>query len=166
MTIDVFPHEAVVGVTMVQAKGVALLRLTAYATLACFLRLQVACCCAAHGASSAEIEFDRVGCCSVASSGHLATEKASTCCDQHGSHNHGANAGKSEQRHGDCHICVISHLRFVPAKYPPQPIAMHVASTDSSIPSVATLQFDAEGMPRLHALTDGNLLACGTLLRI
>lgn len=145
MIIDTFPHEAFVGAPIEQARGVALLRLTAYATLACFLRLQFACCCAAHGASSVERESVRSECCSDSVAEQNASEHTTSFCGEHSAHDHGVEAGKSQRHHHDCHLCVISHLRFVPAKYPPQPIGMNVAATDTTIivTSIATPQFDA-----------------------
>lgn len=140
-------------------------RLTPYLLLACFLRMQVSCCCAEghdHWPSAAKVvaggcacEHEHGGECTAEAGGH----------GQAAHHNHGCGGEGGADSHSGCHLCVIAHLRYLtPAASPAVDLLQHEIRliVVSDLFQSRSLEVGDSKIPQALA----SLFACGSLLRI
>lgn len=148
--------------SMSLTRVIALSRVTAYVVLACFLRMQGACCCAAHSPATAAAAAPQIGCdCHGGSHGSCCAEEG------HGYHDDSQGIKTPSRPQGGCHLCVIAHLHYV---LTPQLAPLNfLANCLSDVPILAA---PASSGIRGCAFVDSTapppatLLACGSLLRV
>lgn len=147
-------------------------RFTANLTLACILHLQFACCCAGRGG----VKHDESACCASESCGMVkrcapgsdcshAHEQAVKVvpCDK--SHHHESKDAPAPTGQG-CHLCILSHLQFVPTAQAP-PVDFMAINLPLEPELAATCRQTLTLASRSPAWqSPSTLVNCGSLLRI
>jgi hypothetical protein len=159
-----FPDVAVAASSMNSTGEQVVRRFTRYLLLAWFLRLQVACCCAAHRGAEPQEQFAPAsshvgsGCASLAD---VHDHPSGDCGHEH------LDPRSSDSQHGHCHLCVLTHLQYMSGP--------HALACDQSAAAQVFWRLDDVVAPSrdgslfvtsLIASADGSLLACGSMLRI